>query len=779
MYGRPAWVPPAGAEELFEAHMTYTRPPGKGSPQVPRRDSLGADRHAGAARGYDVDPQRPLPRGSSLLSSILFYGGVLLLAFAVGAGTFFIMSPPTDLIRREIIARVKAETGRDLRIAGGASFTIFPLGLRLGDISLSAPASMGGEPLLKAASLDVGVDMLPLLRQEIVVDRLVLNEPVFSLRVDSEGRRSWDMAGAALPLRFARADGAWPRLGGFITEAAAAPRRADDISLENIEITDGAVRYADDRSGAWARFDGLNASFSVPSLGEPLTGSGTVVAEGETFAFKSTLASPADLIDERPAKLSLTVTGKPISFSYDGTVGPYDGQGMLSATSPSLGALAAWWGTPVSAEQGAGAVAFTARLNASQKSVHLSDIDLKAGPATASGSVAFSEREGLRPHVTAELKISGLDVAALPLGADLRAGRGGGSAVPAPTPLSLPGAEPAPQEGEPSSIEDLLDRPAGPQVKGYTQRSGWSTEPIDVRALALADVDARVVLAGVKYGPTRIDGAEVGLAVKDEVARVTVEDLRLYEGSGRGLITLDASAGAAPSLTSDVSLTGIAAGPLLRDSAHIDWITGNADVAWKVSGRGATEADIVASLSGTSRVSLHDGAVVGFDLGGAMRELGEGNIPSLENDPAKKTDFRSLTGTFAIANGIATNNDLKLDSEHLQASGDGTVDLPQRSLDYTVRPKLIANLGGEGSAENAAAIEVPVHLTGSWEEPQLAPDLEGALNSQTNLDAVKQLGKRLQGKGAGEIVEDLFGKGKDGGPSKAEKLLEGLFGGKE
>ena len=111
---------------------------------------------------------------------------------------------PTDYIRREIIARVKAETGRDLIIGGGASFTVFPsLGLRLSGVSLSAPAGMGGEPLLKAANFDVGVRLLPLLRQEIVVDRLELNEPVFSLRVDADGRRSWDMAGVDLPVRFA------------------------------------------------------------------------------------------------------------------------------------------------------------------------------------------------------------------------------------------------------------------------------------------------------------------------------------------------------------------------------------------------------------------------------------------------------------------------------------------------------------------------------------------------------------------------------------------------
>ena len=186
--------------------MTNTRPPGRALPPNQRRDSppQGDRRHRSSASAA-IDGYAEPPRRSSALTSVLLYGGVALLCLGVGAATFFVMSPPTDYIRREIIARVKAETGRDLTIGGGASFTIFPsLGLRLSGVSLSAPPGMGGEPLLKAANFDVGVRLLPLLRQEIVVDRLELNEPVFSLRVDTDGRRSWDMAGVDLPVRFAR-----------------------------------------------------------------------------------------------------------------------------------------------------------------------------------------------------------------------------------------------------------------------------------------------------------------------------------------------------------------------------------------------------------------------------------------------------------------------------------------------------------------------------------------------------------------------------------------------
>ena len=47
-------------------------------------------------------------------------------------------------------------------------------------------------------------------------------------------------------------------------------------------------------------------------MDEPLTGSGSL-AEGEPFEFKSTLTTPQDLAEQRPAKLALTVSGAPLT----------------------------------------------------------------------------------------------------------------------------------------------------------------------------------------------------------------------------------------------------------------------------------------------------------------------------------------------------------------------------------------------------------------------------------------------------------------------------------
>ena len=159
----------------------------------------------------------------------------------------------------------------------------------------------------------------------------------------------------------------------IISPAAAQSREVAALSIDDIRITNGAVRYNDERNGAWGRFDGLNAQFSLTAMDQPLTGSGSLVAEGETFEFKSTLTTPQDVADKRQAKLALTVSGMPLTFKHQmapsgqTTAPDYYRQFALAQRA---GALV----DDVSPEVGAGEFAFTAQLNASDKSVHLTEV---------------------------------------------------------------------------------------------------------------------------------------------------------------------------------------------------------------------------------------------------------------------------------------------------------------------------------------------------------------------------------------------------------------------
>jgi AsmA protein len=721
-------------------------------------------------------PQRREPeRQQSLLLVGLIYGGIGLLALGVAAVTFLMISPPTEFIRNRVVSEVRAETGREFKIAGPASFTFFPsVGMRVKDVSLSAPPGMGGEPLLTAQSLDVGVRLWPLLRREIVVDQLVLHKPVFNLRVDAQGKRSWDIGAVAAPVRYAEA--ATTVTDGPIRLAAnsegSGGRGLDlgELSLGDVRIVDGTVRYADERSGAAREITAIDADVQAPSLASPVDAKGSFLSQSEKIAFDGKITSLGDLVKARQAKLALNVAGRPLNVHYDGTIALQNeiaAEGSLNGDTTSVRTLAEWLGTRLPRSDGFGTASLAATVTGSGESWRLSDTKLTLDGATATGTIGLIT-SGKRPHVVADLKVSNLNLDTY--GSRTRDEQ----AAPVPTEDAAP---PAQAPSGPSSIEDLLEQPSqpGPKVKAFAHREGWSAEPFDLSGFDLLDADAKLSITGLTYGGMRVDSSEASLTLKDRLLKTTLPDFRLYNGRGSGAVTVDAT-GKEALVAADFSLANIAAQALLKDSAGIDWLSGNYNGNLSIKGHGVSEEALVQSINGKGDFAFSNGAVAGFNLGGALRELSQGNIPNFEGSPSQKTDFTALTGTYVITDGVAHNEDLKLSGPAVRATGSGSVNLPARNLDYTVRPTLVASAEGEGGEQDLTGIEVPVHVTGSWSAPKIEPDLEGALSSEKNRNAAKEIGEKLGGKEVGEAIGGLLKKGENGEPSKAEKFLDKIFG---
>src|SRR5260221_13729220 len=109
-----------------------------------------------------------------------------------------------------------------------------------------------------------------------------------------------------------------------------------------------------------------------------------------------------------------------------------------------------------------------------------------------------------------------------------------------------------------------------------------------------------------------------------------------------------------------------------------------------------------------------------------VRNFGTAFADAASNKP-QQTDFAELGGTFTIANGIAHNDDLDLKSPLLRLSGAGTINLPQRTIDYRVTPKVVANLEGQGGTGDAGGIMVPIIVQGPLTAPSYKPDLAAML----------------------------------------------------
>ena len=711
------------------------------------------------------------------VAAMLLYALLGLMAMAAGAITIAMFALPAGFVRDHIIVAVKEQTGRDLVIAGPASFTLFPqVGLSLGDVSLSGgPGFEDAAPLVKMSALDISVALWPLFQREVRVQKLALRDPVFHLAVDADGRRSWEFAandGGRPParIRLAQADtgaplsDADPGLGAPRPDDAqgGSTFRVGELALDDVRIDNGSLLYHNALTGGTTELSAINVSLALAALTQPVNADGSLDWKGRTVRFDGTLTSLAELVQNRPAKLKVALASDALEATFEGSATLEDAlltEGILSANSSSARDLLTWFGANLRPSDGFGRLSAKGLLRGTREQFTFSNAEIVLDRTTAHGELSLDTR-GMRPLVKADLKLSELDL-------NLYRSKGGSAA------LAQPRAPDA------TSIDDILERtepaPPGPRVQGYTARAGWSNDPIDLDGLGQLDADAKLSVGHLTVDTIRLDQSDLAVLIKNRVMTTTLNEVRLYGGVGRGTIILDGSGGGAARLGVDLKTEGIEALPLLKDAADIDRLTGKGRLGVVLTGDGTSEREIVETLAGRIEFAFEDGAVLGVNVAEMLRNLSRGNLGGLDTAPTDKTDFSALTSSWTVTGGVAENQDLRLTSPLLRLTGSGRVLLPQREVDYTLKPRLVASLSGQGGGTDLAGLEIPVRVTGSWEDPKFAPDLSGlAKDPDRAIGAIRELGKQFKGKDANEIVDGLLGDGEARGNARetGKKLLD-------
>lgn len=716
---------------------------------------------------------------------------VVLLSVVTFSLTFLAIAPPSDLLRDRIAAEVRARTGRDLTISGGTRFTVFPsIGMTITDIALSSPPSQPGPPLIAAQRLDVQVSVLPLLLREVKVDRLVLTKPVIELTVDRNGRRSWDFAEAEELrrtdiVRYAQA-GLRPdemrrlpaELKDFAKNSTGPSTRArsdaiNDISLADVRIVDGTLRYRDHRNSTRYDLQQIDVTLSPSEALGAIGVTGKLVLSGQPFAIQGNVGSVRDLLEQRATKIAMKIDGPPLRGSYEGliTTGPStDLDGRVDVKAPSFSGLAGLLQLPVGGGQTLGEVAVSGDLKTQASSVAMHNASFAVAGIQALGSLS-AETGGERPLIKTTLRIAALDLdrlSGLDVGVTRSAPSVPASSPPAPSPLSLPPpARPA------QSIDDLLKQGAGapasgPAVRGFTRRAGedWSSETINLDSLRLFDLDGRFEVGQLVWHGTKLSNMQAVVGMKSSVLKVNVGEAELYGGKAKAVVSVDAR-DPLFTLGANISADGVAMRALLGEVADIQTLDGRGKLVITVSSRGGSEREIVSGLNGRTEVYLTDGAVIGWSAGDMLAGLGQGRIPSFDRNPSARTPFSVLSATFQIANGVARTQDLKLESPTIRSSGAGLVNIVDRNVDITVRPKA-------AGATGVAAIEIPVRIAGHWDKPSIVPDVNAALKSPQAQAVAKDIGKKIREGDVDGALRGVVGNGPEAEKkvTKAKEFLK-------
>jgi AsmA protein len=737
------------------------------------------------------EPERQISRGGRIVLWTVL-GSIGLLAVGV---TGLLVATPVDLVRDQLAQKIKVRTGRDLVVAGKTTLSFFPsIALGMSDVSLSAQPGMGGGPTITMKSLDAKVALMPLLRKQVSIKQLVLRQPVIDLRIDKEGRKSWDFADITelmpkVAYRVAQATSGGNRnqpallpreLNDFVKSASPDSREAtvskgplaalEDLVLGDARIERGTIRYTDERTGVAEEVTALDLNLALDSIQSPLDAKGSLIWRAEPVAFEARLLSPKTLSEDRPAKLTAKLSGRPGEATYEGqlTLGrAAEWDGNTSVKAGSLKVLAGWLGTALPEAAGFGPMTFTGHVKATEASLALTDTKVSLDGMTGQGGLTV-DHKGPRPMLRGQIQLSELDLNqyALPKGVATtptiknvpvkpQAVKAAPRVVVPPAVVAPPAskaAQPAPaaNSGDAKSIEDLLKddeapaTPAATRVRGFTQRDGWNEQLIDLSAFGLVDADLKISLGAFKFQDLKIGATSGTVRLNNRVLKTNIDDMQLYEGRGRGILNVDATLPAVR-LALNVSLDGTSAMPLLQDAAKFQWLAGKGRIALALGGQGLSEREIVEGLEGKADFAFQNGQIVGIDIPKLIQAAMQGRFSGFNHNPAEKTDFSEFAGSFVVNKGVAQNNDLRLTTPLLQVTGAGSANMPTRTIDYVMKPKLVASAG--------AGFEIPVKMSGSWERPTIQPDIGGALkNPDAAINTIKQLGEQFKGKTPDESV---------------------------
>ncbi|WP_316979485.1 AsmA family protein [Shumkonia mesophila] len=652
---------------------------------------------------------------------------VLLIGVAV-AVPFFV---PTGIYTAKISEAVKSATGRTLTLGGDVGFSLFPsVGVTAQNVAFANAPGAAEANMATLKSLEVRLKVMPLISGQIEVESFVLVEPMIRLEIDKQGRANWTFdqakAAPAEPGKPTQPDG--PAIGG--------------LTLEDVRIENGRILYADARSGLKEEVKDVDMTVSLPSLDKPLKAKGGLVWHDKKIDLDVSAEKPGALIAGGASPAAISVAGDPLKFAFTGTVanGPrLKVDGALDLDVPSVRALAAWAGKPIEAPgETLGPLTLKGTVAVDGATYAVKDADIRLDAIAAKGAVNAATG-GAKPVVKGKLDVGDLDLNPY-------------------LPPEAKDAKPTPSQA------------SGPAAGGAP--ATWSEAPMDMSGLKAADVDFDLTVKSILAGKVRVGQSALGLKIKDGRLTADLKEMALYQGTGKGTVSLDAS-GAVPTMRKTFALSGVQAQPFLKDAADFGRLSGTAKADFELTAKGASQKAMVESLNGKGALAFENGAITGINVAAMIRNAANAFLDPSAGE-TRQTDFSELGGTFVITNGILKNDDLELKSPLLRVGGAGTADLPKRTVNYRITPKLAATTQGQGGAAEVSGITVPVIVSGPWHALSYRPDLEGAIKEQIKdpakaMEAIKNL---RSGTKPEELLRGLIPGGQapaDSGPAPAQE----------
>ena len=259
---------------------------------------------------------------------------------------------------------------------------------------------------------------------------------------------------------------------------------------------------------------------------------------------------------------------------------------------------------------------------------------------------------------------------------------------------------------------------------------------LPMQTLRDLDIDGKISLAQVKAQNLRMSDVVIAVKAQNGVVGLKPVTLNMYGGKVETAVAIDVTS-STPKYSIDESLQAVQVGDLLKDYTGEEKISGSLNAEASLTTSGEWLSELKRNSNGSLKLAFLDGALNGFNvrhsIDSAKAKLSGKEPPPLEN---LKTDFSSLKLSGVITNGVFSSDDLDLQAPLLRASGRGSADLNNETVDYQVDAKLVGSVEGqEGeAADELAGLAIPVSIKGPFADPKIDVLLDEMLKAKADAE---------------------------------------------
>lgn len=663
---------------------------------------------------------------------LIVVGGIIVLIIL--ALLFIPMFVDLQDYKPRVEEMVSEATGRPFSIGGEIDLSLFPwAGFSASDIHMGNPPGFQEKDFASIKSIEVRVKLLPLISKDIQVKRFVVEEPRITIEKNKSGRTNLEGLGGAA----GKVPAETPDKKGKAPE----PKTGEGLPIKGLAVgefavTDGSLLWIDHGTGERTEFSGVTLRLEDVSLDRPIQLALSAKLDGKPIEMKGNVGPlgkdpgrgtiPLDIRINALNELEMNLEG---NIKDPASGGQFDLAFRLPPFSPRGLAKALDRPFPVNTKDPSvlNKVALRAKIKGDPENVSISEgvLDLDDSKLQFSARA----RDFSKPDLTFNLELDRID---------------------------LDRYLPPPEEKKPAE-----EKKKEPAVKKK------ETDYTPLRKIVL---DGTVNIGELIAKGAKVQDLHMKVKANNGLFHLDPLTLKLYQGDLSSKGTFDVRQDI-PKTRMALQVKGVQVSPLLQDVLKKDFLEGNTQADLDISMAGDDAEQIKRTLNGKADLLFRDGAIVGIDLAGMVRNIKAKFGLAEKTTERPRTDFSELHSPITINKGLVNTDNTTLASPLLRVKVAGKADLVKESLDFRVEPTFVGTLKGQGDVQERAGVTVPVLITGSFSSPKFRPDLEGMIKGtlEKGIPKPSDLKKMLPGgdseKGESKSMEDT-----------AKDLLKGLMG---